>query len=237
MHYFTIQTQSKVPLYIQLVDSIKLAIEANHLRHLDPLPTESQIAMMFHISPIVVKQAYQRLKDMHLIISIKGKGSFVFIRDHHDFDYALFTPMMFKKFESFPWTYIGVQKAQEILQLQFRQPSPFPVLMLKKTAAEGSFPILYQRLYFRGETFTQNAHVNPHTSVQTLLSSLYPLDHWQLSMRYQPEQATESVALALAISKHDPVHTWRILFKVEGELQGIGYYHFPAAFISLKRED
>jgi DNA-binding GntR family transcriptional regulator len=235
MTYFFINNQSKTPLYLQIVESIKVAIEQKKLRHLDALPSESQIAQMFHISPIVVKQAYQLLKDMNLIQSVKGKGSFVFTRPKHTLNYGLFSVTNNQQFDKLPWTFTGIQKAQENIRLQFRHEQSLTVLVLKRIASDGDFPMLYQRVYLKGEPFTKDSQIGKYTPLKTILALYFPLATWQINMTYQPEMATEEVALALNIAKQSQIHTWRVSFTQGGQLHGIGYYHFPAAFISLKR--
>jgi DNA-binding GntR family transcriptional regulator len=77
MNYIRINKFSKVPLYLQLKDSIKAAILSGILKDKDKLPTEEFIGQVFNVSRPVVRQAYQSLIDEGLITRHQGKGTFV----------------------------------------------------------------------------------------------------------------------------------------------------------------
>jgi len=77
MRYIAINKFSSTPLYIQLRDSIRQAIENGVLKNKDQLPTEKELCETFHISHPVVRQAYADLLAQGLIVRMKGKGTFV----------------------------------------------------------------------------------------------------------------------------------------------------------------
>jgi GntR family transcriptional regulator len=77
MNYIRINKFSKVPLYIQLKESIKNAIISGILKDKDKLPTEEFIGQVFNVSRPVVRQAYQSLINEGLISRHQGKGTFV----------------------------------------------------------------------------------------------------------------------------------------------------------------
>lgn len=77
MNYIQINKFSKVPLYIQIRDSIKNAITSGQLKNHDRLPTEEAISRFFRVSRPVVRQAYQDLLDEGLIDRTQGRGTFV----------------------------------------------------------------------------------------------------------------------------------------------------------------
>ena len=77
MNYIRINKFSKIPLYLQLKNSIKNAILNGVLKDKDKLPTEEFIGQVFNISRPVVRQAYQSLIDEGLITRHQGKGTFV----------------------------------------------------------------------------------------------------------------------------------------------------------------
>jgi len=77
MRYILINKFSKTPLYIQLRNSIRSAIDDGTLKDKDRLPTEDEICDTFHISRPVVRQAYADLLSQGVIIRMKGKGTFV----------------------------------------------------------------------------------------------------------------------------------------------------------------
>lgn len=77
MHYIVINKFSNIPLYAQLRNSIRQAIDDGTLKNKDKLPTEDELCNTFHISRPVVRQAYADLLSQGIIIRMKGKGSFV----------------------------------------------------------------------------------------------------------------------------------------------------------------
>lgn len=77
MNYIRINKFSKIPLYLQIKDSIKEAILSGQIKNHDRLPTEESICRFYHISRPVVRQAYQELIDEGLVIRHQGQGTFV----------------------------------------------------------------------------------------------------------------------------------------------------------------
>ena len=62
MNYIRINKFSKTPLYEQLYNSIKAAIQNGQLKDKDKLPPEEVLADTFNISRPVKRQAYASLK-------------------------------------------------------------------------------------------------------------------------------------------------------------------------------
>ncbi len=77
MRYILINKFSSVPLYVQLRNSIRGAIDDGTLKNKDKLPTEDELCDTFHISRPVVRQAYAELFAQGKIVRMKGKGTFV----------------------------------------------------------------------------------------------------------------------------------------------------------------
>jgi GntR family transcriptional regulator len=66
-----------IPLYYQVMRSLKEDILSGRLAHDKRLPSETELTKIFRVSRVVVRQALQILKDEGLIVRIKGKGTFV----------------------------------------------------------------------------------------------------------------------------------------------------------------
>jgi len=77
MNYIRINKFSKVPLYVQLYESIKAAIQSGQLKDKDKLPPEEVLAETFNISRPVIRQAYRALHEEGLIDRFQGRGSYV----------------------------------------------------------------------------------------------------------------------------------------------------------------
>lgn len=66
-----------VTLDIQICDEIKYYIQSNNLRPGDKLPPERQLAEMFNVQILTVRQAIKRLINENLIYSVEKGGNFI----------------------------------------------------------------------------------------------------------------------------------------------------------------
>ena len=63
--------------YLQLVESLSLAISSGEIHEGDKLPTEEELCRQHSVSRAVVRAAMQELARQGMIIKIAGKGTFV----------------------------------------------------------------------------------------------------------------------------------------------------------------
>lgn len=75
--FINISHNNPDPLYKQVSDSIKNAINSGELKPNEYLPSIRNMAKELKISIITVKRAYKDLEDEGLIITRPGLGSFV----------------------------------------------------------------------------------------------------------------------------------------------------------------
>lgn len=75
--FINISHNNPDPLYKQVSDSIKNAINSGELKTNEYLPSIRNMAKELKISVITVKRAYKDLEDEGLIITRPGLGSFV----------------------------------------------------------------------------------------------------------------------------------------------------------------
>lgn len=68
---------SFVPLYYQLQEALKEQIESGRWQPGDALPSEPELAQVFSVSRVVVRQALAILEDDHQIVRIRGRGTFI----------------------------------------------------------------------------------------------------------------------------------------------------------------
>lgn len=73
----TINEQSKVPKYQQIINSILTAIENREIRMDDKLPSVNQLLIEFDISRDTIVRAYDHLKQIGIITSVPGKGYYI----------------------------------------------------------------------------------------------------------------------------------------------------------------
>ena len=74
---FTIDYKSRLPLYEQLVESIKARTLSGVLNGDDPLPSVRQLSSQLGINPNTVQKAYRMLEEEGLIQSHSGAKSYV----------------------------------------------------------------------------------------------------------------------------------------------------------------
>jgi GntR family transcriptional regulator len=73
---FLSQTDSR-PMYLQMIDQIKLKILAGDWPQGRALPSIRELAVATKVSVITVKRAYLELEHEGLIVTRQGRGSFV----------------------------------------------------------------------------------------------------------------------------------------------------------------
>lgn len=74
---FTIDPQSGVPFYRQIIDQVQFAIGNGRLGCGDRLPTVRQLAVDLKINPNTVARAYQELEIKGVVNTQMGTGTFV----------------------------------------------------------------------------------------------------------------------------------------------------------------
>ncbi|WP_396193481.1 GntR family transcriptional regulator [Flavobacterium sp.] len=77
MKIISINTNSSLPKYKQIVLSIEVAIAENRLKRGDKLPSVNKVSLEFSISRDTVLLAYDELKKRGIIYAILGKGYYV----------------------------------------------------------------------------------------------------------------------------------------------------------------
>ncbi|MCA1715498.1 MAG: GntR family transcriptional regulator [Actinobacteria bacterium] len=75
--WLDVDPRSGVPIYVQLVEGVRHALEVGTLRSGDRLPTVRRLAGELTIAPNTVVKAYNELQRMGLIASRPGVGTVV----------------------------------------------------------------------------------------------------------------------------------------------------------------
>lgn len=73
----TIDKESRIPLYLQLMDIIIEMIKEDNLKENTQLPSERELCELYDISRSTVRQAIQELEREGYIYKVQGKGTFV----------------------------------------------------------------------------------------------------------------------------------------------------------------
>ncbi|WP_313799132.1 GntR family transcriptional regulator [Cytobacillus sp.] len=72
-----LQYDSVIPLYHQLMERLKGAIQKGHWTHGDKIPSENQLMDQFNVSRNTAKKAIEELVQEGILYRIQGKGTFV----------------------------------------------------------------------------------------------------------------------------------------------------------------
>ncbi|MFZ5825785.1 MAG: GntR family transcriptional regulator [Bacillota bacterium] len=77
-----IDPSSGTPIYRQIVDQVRQAVASGVLRAGDRLPSVRDMAVELAVNPNTIAKAYQELERDGVIVTPRGRGSFVADRDH-----------------------------------------------------------------------------------------------------------------------------------------------------------
>ena len=83
----TLETQSGVPLYVQIRDQIKTAIQSGQIPPQHRLQTIRELARNLKINPNTVARAYRELEYQGYLKTLSGRGTFVIDKDPVDRDF------------------------------------------------------------------------------------------------------------------------------------------------------
>ena len=72
-----IQRDSPIPIYSQIAEALRLQIQSDELKAGENFPSERELAELFGVSRMTVRQAVQRLRQEGLIYYERGVGTFV----------------------------------------------------------------------------------------------------------------------------------------------------------------
>ncbi len=76
-HKFILSQSDGRPMYLQIMEQIKLRISVGDWPQGHKLPSIRELAVASKVSVITVKRAYQDLETEGVIVTQQGKGSFV----------------------------------------------------------------------------------------------------------------------------------------------------------------
>jgi DNA-binding transcriptional regulator YhcF (GntR family) len=77
MYYLKIDSQKKIPKYLQVVDGITTDIEKKILKENEQLPSLHELSNLCNLSRDTVEKAYKILKNRGVITVVRGKGFYV----------------------------------------------------------------------------------------------------------------------------------------------------------------
>lgn len=77
MMYFQIDPKKNIPIYEQIIQQVKEMCARGILKKNEKLPSVRELSSQMIINPNTVSKAYQELERLGVIVTIRGKGTFV----------------------------------------------------------------------------------------------------------------------------------------------------------------
>lgn len=74
---FQINIMSDQPIYEQIINNVKELSLKNILKPNDKLPSVRKMASLLSVNPNTVSKAYQELERQEIIVTVRGRGSFM----------------------------------------------------------------------------------------------------------------------------------------------------------------
>jgi len=67
----------RTPIYLQIIDLIKMDIVIGKLKSKDKLPSVREMATNFNVNPNTLQRSYQELERLGIVYTQRGTGTFV----------------------------------------------------------------------------------------------------------------------------------------------------------------
>lgn len=77
INLIVINPSGNTPLYEQIVNGIKSNFAKGYLKPGDEIPSVRKLAMELSVTPNTVAKAYQELERDKIIVTIRGKGTYI----------------------------------------------------------------------------------------------------------------------------------------------------------------
>ena len=72
-----IEFNDKTPIYLQIMDLIKMDIVTGKLKATDKLPSVREMAVNLKVNPNTLQRSYQELERLGIVYTQRGMGTFV----------------------------------------------------------------------------------------------------------------------------------------------------------------
>ena len=77
-----LEFDDKMPIYLQIMDRIKMDIATEKLKANDKLPSVREMATILKVNPNTLQRAYQELERLGIVYTQRGMGTFVGEREN-----------------------------------------------------------------------------------------------------------------------------------------------------------
>ncbi|QWB96585.1 GntR family transcriptional regulator [Mycoplasmatota bacterium] len=206
MDYIIIDKTSKIPLYIQISDSIRHHIELGVLKHGTKLPTESMICYIYEISSIVVKKAYEDLVQKNLVKRIRGKGTYVNTKKPYVLNLNKGLLSLTALLDKTKRVVLSFDKLKHYMAHQWMDIDPNENIFVAKIITKyKNEPILYNYIFFPEKFFPnlRPEHLRKFSTLD-LISSKYQLKPKKIRQIFHPVTLPSDISELLDIQKDSP---------------------------------
>ena len=77
MSIIVVDVKSRIPIYEQIIESVKDSVVSGLMVADEPLPSVRSLAGELAINPNTIQKAYSELERQGIVYSVPGKGSFI----------------------------------------------------------------------------------------------------------------------------------------------------------------
>ena len=239
MFYLFINKSSKQPIYQQLAVSIRQAIKDHVLSHGDQLPPDEDICVQFGISNIVVKQAYSILAQEHLIIRIRGKGTFVTTVPQLEVAFS-----EYKQIDQ-QFAKLGITKKLNLIEIIHAHDLAYSYLKLETGTA--AYRIMISAVYQKTPVYCQElilpcalfpnldkVFINPNYSIALLAKDMYQLALTHSKHDFSLENLKSSTSQYLQVDRHEAAFVFHSTY-LDQHQKGLFYVAstYPGRYLKL----
>ena len=208
---------SKIPLYVQIMDNVSEAIRKGILQSGDRLPPQAELAEYLGVSLAPVKQALGELEKQGIIMRRQGLGTF--IRD--------ITPVREERIQytRIPWFHRemaegGLRPSAQVLELdklragfdkqvqdELKLQAEEEVVLLKRVRLADDMALAIQSTYFVADKVPGlvERNIGPKESITEILADEYGLTIAAAQQRISADGATAEDAKYLNVAEGSPL--------------------------------
>ena len=239
MNYIRINKFSKVPLYVQLYESIKAAIQSGQLKDKDKLPPEEVLAETFDISRPVIRQAYRALHEEGLIDRFQGRGSYV--RKHMEFSNLIFKKNFNQEIREHGFNpsskiiNVDTINREDLPPFHFNLPEYPNYYVLKRIRKADATPLYFESFYLPPTVFVDlEKYITDDFSITRTITEIYGYHNLTSECLLTAVKLDDSIAQLLEVElesvaiKFDLIH-----HDINGKLIYFKISYFPGERHSL----
>ncbi|YCA42051.1 GntR family transcriptional regulator [Bacillus sp. JZ8] len=205
-----VDRKSTIPIYVQIVEQLRVIIKQFVEENREKFYTEDELAKMFNVSRLTIRQAVQILVDENVLNRIKGSGTFIstsekleanienldkFVNGFY-LDQELRTELLFNRIVPSPtWVSnrLGIKPYED-------------VVYIKRLRLVGDIPIVVDNRYLLlelGKKITDEDLLN--TSLVHILTPKLNLNIIESAIEIEARLADEDLSNLLSIPEGSPV--------------------------------